>query len=256
MAGLAAEVMIENKLRTFYNVRMSTHLLSRHSHRPRARLSLFPTPQGAAPIDLALGRAHEACGPARHSFALWLAAASSGAVLWISPQWEPARLNPDGMREFTDPGRFLFTTIPRREDLLWAVEEALRSGAAPLVVAELDSPPAMTPVRRLHLAAEQGGAHGAAPLALLLTPGQGGAAGIESRWHVAPAHHAEQRIWQLKRLRARTQPPAQWQVQQQAPGAPLQPSPLPSPPTRPSASSATSARPDGPPQGGGSQTQL
>lgn len=208
---------------------MSTHLLSRHTHRPRARLSLLNSTEGEKAaraeggIDLARGRAHEACGPARRSFALWLAAATSGPVLWISPQWDPSRLNPDGMLDFVDPGRFLFVSAARREDLLWAVEEALRCGATPLVVADLDGPPAMTPVRRLHLAAEQGGATGPAPLALLLTPGTGGAAGIESRWHLAPAHHAQQRIWQLDRLRARTQPPARWHLQQKAPGSGLLP---------------------------------
>jgi len=195
---------------------MSNHLLSRHTQRPRATLSLLKG------IALERARAHEACGPARRSFALWLASVTNGPVLWISARWQPHMLNPDGMMDFVDPARFLFVAATRREDQLWAVEEALRSGAAPLVVADLDAPPAMTPVRRLHLAAEQGGALGPAPLALLLTPGQGGAAGIESRWHLSPAHRAQRRIWQLDRLRARTQPPARWQLQQLARGSAVQ----------------------------------
>ncbi|MEP2714989.1 hypothetical protein [Pseudophaeobacter sp.] len=207
---------------------MSTHLLSRHSHRPRASLSLLTRGAAITPaITLERGRAHEACGPARRSFALWLAASTQGPVLWITPQWQPVTLNPDGMMDFADPARFLFVAAPRREDQLWAIEEALRSGAAPLVVADLEEPPAMTPVRRLHLAAEQGGSLGVAPLALLLTPGSGGAAGIESRWHMSPAHQGRQRIWQLDRLRARTQPPACWRLQQKAPRSGLQLCPAP-----------------------------
>lgn len=198
---------------------MSTHLLSRHTHRPRAGVALSPE------IQLARGRAHEACGAARHSFALWLASALSGPVLWIGAEWEPHGLNPDGMMDFADPARFLFVAAQRREDQLWALEEGLRSGAAALVVADLAAPPGLTPVRRLHLAAEQGGALGPAPLALLLTPDRGGAPGIESRWHFAPRHQGAQSIWQLDRLRARSQPPASWQVQQQAPRAPLLPRP-------------------------------
>ncbi|AHD00044.1 hypothetical protein [Leisingera methylohalidivorans] len=233
---------------------MPTHLLSRRRHRSRPALSVM---EGVA---LEHGRVHEACGPARHSFALWLAAAAleiaPGPVLWLSPAQGGKQLNPDGMAEFASPARFLFVQPPRTEDQLWAMEEALRSGAAALVVAELAEPPAMTPVRRLHLAAAAGGRFGPAPLGLLLTPGTGGAQGIESRWHLAPAHtplpdplpHARpahrppagpasdstaktRNCWTLKRLRARTLPPCSWQITRAAGGCPHQSAPLrPAPP--------------------------
>lgn len=200
---------------------MPTHLLDRRHHKPRPQVTIR---EGIA-LDRA--RAHEACGPARYSFALWLAAACEGPVMWIAPAWAAAGLNPDGMMDFCDPARFLFVAAPRGEDILWCMEEALRSGAVPLVVADLSEPPAMTPVRRLHLAAEAGGAAaGLAPLGLLLTPGDGGAPGIESRWHLAPAHAGKQRIWQLQRRRARTQPPRSWQLQQSAPRAALKTCPI------------------------------
>jgi protein ImuA len=87
----------------------------------------------------------------------------------------------------------------------------------PLVVAELPAPPALTPVRRLHLAAAAGAgiAPGPAPLALLLTPDPGGAAGVETRWHLAPAPGwARDGVprWHLRRLRARVAPPAAWEM--------------------------------------------
>lgn len=187
---------------------MPTHLLTRAPERKRPQLALHPG------ITLTRARAHEVCGPARWTFALALAGQSRGPVLWIAPGWERDRLNPDGMAAFVDPGRFLFVHPRRGEDLLWCAEEALRAGAVALVVTELPDPPALTPVRRLHLAAEAGaetGADcGAPPLGLLLTPGDGGAPGIESRWHMAPAHEGSARRWRLERRRARSAPPRAW----------------------------------------------
>ena len=197
--------LIENIRRTFYSYPMATHLLTRAPERRRPQLTLR---EG---IALARGRVHEICGPARWSFALWLAGQSHGPVIWIAPDWERAALNPDGMAEWADPGRFLFVRPSRSQDLLWCAEEALRSGTVPLVVAELPQPPALTPVRRLHLAAEAGGGpRREAPLALLLTPGDGGAQGIESRWHMAPAHDGTAQRWRLERRRARSAPPKAW----------------------------------------------
>lgn len=194
---------------------MATHLLTRTDRRPGPQVALHDQ------IPLAQGRVHECCGPARRTFALWLAGRTTGPVLWILPEWTPDRLNPDGMLPFADPARFLFVEARRAEDLLWCMEEALRAGAVPLVVADLPGPPALTPVRRMHLAAETGGMSGPPPLGLLLTPGDGGAQGVESRWHMAPAHAARARRWRLERRRARTLPPKVWTATQTRPRAGL-----------------------------------
>ncbi|MGR3636593.1 MAG: ImuA family protein [Shimia sp.] len=188
---------------------MSTHLLSRRSERPRAALA--PVPE----VSLTLTRLHEACGGARHTFALWLARHTQGPVFWIAPDWGTAPLNPDGMLRFIHPGRVTFVAPRRPDELLWCMEEILRAGIVPLVVADLPGPPGLTPVRRLHLAAETGAAEtGQKPLGLILTPGDGGAQGIESRWHMAPAHSQSGDAWRLTRLRARTAAPASWHVTQ------------------------------------------
>ena len=215
-----------------------------------------------APPPLALGRVHEFCGSARAVLAAMVAGrmgarlscmaeaaggalapehaperppgrdraappgplSRGGPVLWIRPAHAEGRLNPDGLSPFFDPARLVLATPSRAADILWIAEEALRSGAAPLVIAEPDSPPGLTPVRRLHLAAEAGeqaaqahaGAHGAAaPMALLLSPGTGGAQGVESRWALAPTDSAPSGkgpAWRLELLRARLSPPRAWRV--------------------------------------------
>jgi protein ImuA len=214
---------------------MPNHPLRLAPRRPRPCLTLHRD------IALPLGRMHEACGAARYTFAMWLAGQTCGPVLWISPLWQADQPNPDGMHAFVDPGRFIFVTPRRGEDLLWCTEEALRAGAAPLVVTDLPGAPALTPVRRLHLAAQSGGELGhAPPLGLLLTPGEGGAQGVETRWYMAPAHTGENRQWHLERRRARALPPQTWSATQTRARAGLEL-------TRQSAATKTRTGPEEPP---------
>jgi protein ImuA len=165
-------------------------------------------------FELVAARAHEVCGPARRRLALWVARGMDGPVLWVRAAWHPDRLHMAGVAGEIAPGRLVFVEARRGEDLLWCGEEALRAGAAPLVVLDLPEPPGLTPVRRLHLAAEQGlEASGRAPLCLIVTPGDGGAAGVESRWQLTPDHAGRGGMgWHLRRLRARDAPPAVWPV--------------------------------------------
>ena len=192
-------------------------------HDPQGRK---PMPQLALPGGLGLGlvrgRVHELCGPARTALAALALGATSGPVIWVSPGWLPERLYPPGLRELTDPSRIIFARARRPEDLLWTMEEALRSGSAPFVLADLPNPPALTPVRRLHLAAEAGAeaAHHRgrlAPIGLILTPEQGGSQGVESRWHMAASPSGSTLIerrqaWTLRRLRARMAPEAAFRL--------------------------------------------
>jgi protein ImuA len=188
--------------------------LTRQSHRhDRPGVSLLGR------FRLTGARAHEICGPARRRLALWLAAETAGPILWIRPAWHPDRLHMAGVRAEIDPGRLIFVEPDRPEDILWSMEEALRAGVVPLVVADLPDPPGLTPVRRLHLAAEAGlEARGCAGLGLIVTPGDGGAAGVESRWRLDPAHGAEATGWRLARLRGRDAPPGEWSVTRGADG--------------------------------------
>lgn len=187
--------------------------LTRASHRnDRPGLRLLDR------FDLAGGRAHEFCGHTRRRLALWLAASDThtdvaSQILWIRPDWHPDRLHMAGVRAEIDPGRLVFVECCRPADLLWCMEEALRGGLTRMVVVDLPEPPGLTPVRRLHLAAEAGFERtGRAPVGVILTPGDGGAPGVESRWRLMPEHVGEDTRWRLSRLRARTAPVADWSV--------------------------------------------
>lgn len=181
---------------------MQTTLLTRNQSPKRPALTVLKD------IDLDLGRVHECAGRARRVFALMLAARTSGPVLWIAPAYGTDKLNPDGMLRFVDPGRFIFVAPQRAEDLLWSMEEALRSGAVPLVVADMPGFPALTPVRRLHLAAEAGAAQAPRPpIGLLLTPDEGGAQGVENPLGDA-ARHGQRAAARSSALASGTQPRA------------------------------------------------
>ncbi len=169
-------------------------------------------------LSLSPGRLHEFCGFSRRFLAVILARAMEGPVFWIRPARQVERLHGDGMAGLVEPRRFTFVAPHRAIDLLWAMEETLRAGIVPLVICELPGIPGLTPVRRLHLAAEQGRERtGRAPLGVVLLAGEGGAPGVESRWHMAPraGRHVS---WRLSRRRARMQPPGEWVVSRSADG--------------------------------------
>jgi protein ImuA len=213
---------------------MSLPILSEHGPRPHGR-GMVPLPGGvAAGIGLARGRVHEFRGPSRVALAVQVMGECAGPVLWLYPGWQAERLYPDGVAAFADPARLICARVRRPEDALWSMEEALRSGVVGLVVAELPMAPALTPVRRLNLAAEAGAeaahhaGHGVAPLGLLLTGGEAVAAGAESRWRMAPLPSGssllEERgpVWRLERERARGAAPAVWRLSRGAQGAVLE----------------------------------
>ncbi|WP_172293370.1 ImuA family protein [Pseudoruegeria sp. HB172150] len=186
---------------------MNHPLLSRQSQRDRPALSFLDE------LALPMARAHEVCGDARRTLASVVAARLEGPVLWIVPSWMPERLNPEAALHLFDPARLIFLEPVREEDVLWCMEEVLRAGVVPLVVADLPAVPGLTSVRRLHLAAETGAEeHGTHPLGLLLTPGDGGAPGVETRWQMCSDHGAGRRGWLLHRRRARTAPMKTWRV--------------------------------------------
>lgn len=135
----------------------------------------------AIPLPLRNGRTHEVCGPGAPAFAAVAGAQTRGAVLWVGPRHAPERLMPVGLARFFSPARLLVACAANETDLLWMAEEGLRSGAVGLVVAALTKPLALTPGRRLQLAAETGRATG-----LCLVREGAGSNVAETRWRCAP----------------------------------------------------------------------
>ena len=190
-----------------YTDQMTAQRLIRRSYEEKPGLPFV------GDLTLPAPRVHEFCGPARRTLALLAARHITGPVFWIHCHWQTDRLHGAGLRQYINPGRVTFVRPKRLEDVLWCMEEALRSGCVPLVVSELPEPPPLTPVRRLHLAAETGSEHKKfKPLGVLLTPGDGGAQGVETRWHMAARHQSGTSRWLLQRRRARMAPPAAWAV--------------------------------------------
>lgn len=132
-------------------------------------------------FPLRRARVHEVCGPAATGFAVILAAARAGPVLWIAEGWRPELLHPPGLAGMLDPARVLLARTDSQVDSLAVAEEALRDGATPLVVIEITRPLNLREGRRLQLAAQAGGATG-----LCLIPDGMGSNAAETRWHAAP----------------------------------------------------------------------
>ncbi|MEO1681345.1 MAG: hypothetical protein AAFU80_24635 [Pseudomonadota bacterium] len=131
---------------------------------------------------LAAGRVHEATGPGRMAFALAIAGESEGAILWIMDARRRDLPCPQGIASFADPARLILVRPTGLVAALQTAEEALRAGASPLVIADLDTAPDLTQSRRLQLAASTGGGRG-----LCLVPESGLAANAaETRWHCSP----------------------------------------------------------------------
>jgi protein ImuA len=148
-------------------------------------LKQVPLPED--PLLLAPHRVHEAGGPGRRSFAVLQAARMKGLVIWVQPAHVTELPMPWSLPQRL-ANRLILLRAPNETELLWSVEESLRSTAPALVIAEPQKPLSLTAGRRLQLAAEAGRTTG-----LMLIREGGGSNATETRWHCAPAADAERR---------------------------------------------------------------
>lgn len=173
---------------------------------------------GPAPA-LRSGRVHEVTGAAARAFAAAQAGLRAGPIVWITGPTRKgaARLDPYGAAAFFDPARLLLVEAKAPDDVFWAMEEALRSGAAPFVVAEPFQGADLTRSRRLQLAAEAGGSTG------LSTPPDDTlvANATETRWRAEPASDfddveilagGERPVWRWELLKNKRGPLGDWRV--------------------------------------------
>jgi protein ImuA len=156
--------------------------------------------------------------------------AGAGNVIWCrrDPGLHGIKLYGAGVATFgLDLHRLLVIRVRREIEVLWAMEEALRSGAVSAVLGEAAIVPPIA-LRRLQLAAETGGATG-----LLLRSGAAlPAISATTRWRVAsvptPLTHPPRRPypvspeegwgegfrprirWRVELLRCRSAAPAGW----------------------------------------------
>jgi len=200
------------------------------SGRPRLVATGFPAVDQDLPDGgLASGAVHEISGPLAHGFAARILSQLAGPVLWFRPQKEKALLYAPTLQAMgcrVEHWFIAYTPTPR--DLLWGLEEGLRSGAVDAVVGEPETALTMTASRRLQLAAERGktlgliltgqqpGVHqSVGQLSPYQSVGQLSPSTLTSRWHISPAPSSDPAglaRWQIHLLKLRNASAASWSV--------------------------------------------
>jgi protein ImuA len=155
--------------------------------------------------------------------ALWLAKLQkAGPVLWVAraASLKAIDLHAHGLRRFgIDPRRLILVAARRDEEILWAMEEGLKSPGLSAVLGEIGKLD-LTASRRLQLAAEAGGV---AAFALrrwrLMAAAEREAAqpiAALTRWRIAGLKGGSGGIhWRVDLARCRGGQPGSWTLQQE-----------------------------------------
>ena len=190
-------------------------------------------PFGLSAVDRCLPQGGLACGalhevvpdagatPAAFGFLVALLAHLSGArsILLIMPAYglrDYGRPHGHGLRALgLDPGRVILVETAHRKETLWAMEEALRSGAPAAVAGVIDKLD-LKLSQRLQLAAADAGL----PLFLLRPAEILESSAAATRWRVGTAPAARDRFglmtrsrWQLMLERCRNGRAGEWMVE-------------------------------------------
>lgn len=122
------------------------------------------------PPTLTRARVHEAQGNGNTTFAMWQTWRYPSTIWVLAQNAEKMPVAPS-----------LTFVRAKGDNILWAVEEALRGLPDALVVAQIDKALSLTIGRRLQLAAEAGGTTG-----LLLIRDGAGSPATQTRWQCMP----------------------------------------------------------------------
>ena len=142
---------------------------------------------------------------------------SGGPFLWISSS---RRLFPPALKAYgIQPDRFIFIDLQKEKDVIWAIDEALKSGALTAVVGEVREM-SFTESRRLQLAVEQSQVTG---FVLRHNPRKLNTTACISRWRITSL--SSESIdglpgigfpkWRVELLRIRNGRPGMWDIQWQ-----------------------------------------
>lgn len=173
---------------------------------------------GISEIDRALPEAglagsavHELLGNAATVLAVLLAARCEGPVLWCLGAARREEPYGPGLAALgLDPERLILARCRDAKEMLWTMEEGLRSPAPAVVIAEPEANVGLIESRRLQLAAEAGGTLG---LILREDGGTGRLApsAVSSRWQVDAAAGGGWHV-ALRRCRGVSAAENEWRV--------------------------------------------
>lgn len=138
----------------------------------------------------------------------------AGAAIWISTE---QRIFPPALKAFSlSPERFIFISLKKENDILWALEESLKCEGLSAVIAEV-SELSFTASRRLQLAVEKSRVTG---FILRNNPRQLNTTASNTRWRIRPiASYLPGRMpgvgfpsWNIELLKVRNGRTGTWQL--------------------------------------------
>ena len=100
---------------------------------------------------------HEIYGPAAVALTSMIASFTTGKIIWIRSKNQLKELNPNGIIYINNNLNNYINIFSKPKYILWAVEQAARSSASSVVIAELPQSPDFVSSRRLQLIAREQG---------------------------------------------------------------------------------------------------